>query len=139
MSLLISRVSHISLCAVSQRQYQEQIPVMSFADTEPPPAKKRRFFVEPSPTKESFKTVTTTVAENPVDTQQVIETVSDGRAGLPGQDEGSQSLGQQANGLDIGVLEGIIGDKLDAEVASSLWAAAGGDAERGACECLSTW
>lgn len=109
---------------------------MSLADAQPPPAKKRRFFVEASP-----------VAERSLDAPSRSTSESHGALDHDGrllEDDGLRDRGLQTGtdnvsatnggaGFDMALFESVTGDSLDRDGIRRLHEASGGNLERGRC------
>ncbi len=104
---------------------------MSYAETALPPAKKRRFFVEPSPVAETFEAASSSPPQNQ-DAGHDIGTLSEksNQGPLEG-DIPRRVVPQATGGFDAATLEGIVAEKLDADAIRRLREASGDNMERG--------
>lgn len=101
---------------------------MSFADVEERPSKKRRFFLDTPPEPEAVaQSLELEYDATPPPAEDVIE---------EGQNEQPpKSTTRSGPGLDIELIESVVGEKLTAEVVKRLHELAGDNVERG-LQCL---
>jgi len=98
------------------------ICAMGFEETEERPAKKRRFFVEDSPTAD--------------DSVQPEASTLDGNNASPPITPPSSSINGVSDGFDVGLLNGIAGEDLPASIVDKLKRLSGNNIERGRTHSL---
>ncbi len=100
---------------------------MNFSDYDDRPAKKRRFFVEPSPEKENIPCPIATHTD--VDLSSPLELPEDEKK--QGICDGHSERANPDNGFDSQLLESFVGEKVPLEVLSELRKLAGDNLEQG--------
>ena len=104
---------------------------MSFADAQPPPAKKRRFFVDASPIADRSCDLPSRIAADEHGAVDLGSAAAASTAIGSETDHGRPSTLQADVGFDRGLLETIVGESLDSNAVRRLREASGNNTERG--------